>query len=122
MDPENGANVPAEPSQLFVVLNGFDEHRPEFANIIQVNHDPIHFQIAFARYLFPMGLRPDQIDDYRVKVASEGIGVDVVARLIVAPTIMKDMVAVLQSQIESYEQKFGPIPAFGGERPLDVEK
>lgn len=112
----------AQTGQVAVELVGIDEAQPEYVNIVQVNHDPFVFQMAFGRYLVPMLTRPGDSEALRERVERAGIPVEVVARLLVSPSVLVEMVNVLQDQLDAYQRQFGAIPKYwqgGGEDSSD---
>lgn len=118
---EDQQGRPPNPS-ITIDLQGLDQIDLEYVNVIQMNQDPYAFQIAFARYVQPLTMRVEDTEAFRAKVLQTGIPAQAVCCLLVAPSVLRDMVDVLQQQLTLYEQQFGPIPRYQQEQASREDK
>ena len=110
----------SEPSLLPKLL-GIDDLPVEYVNVIQANHDPYQFQVAFGQFVPPMAMNLEDQRAFADQIRREGLPVRAVCRLIIAPAHLRDMVKILEEQIETYEKRFGPIPRLDARQSQEKE-
>jgi hypothetical protein len=87
-------------------LAGLDQLAPEYVNVVHINYDPYAFHVAFARYTSPILVN----DDDRQHFQHEGWIADVQSRLVIPPNAFRDLLRVMQGQVDQFENQFGAIP------------
>ena len=86
---------------ITVDILGLEEVIPQFANIVHVNNDREVFQIVFSQLMPPMVLGPED----REELTKRGtVQAKVVARVIVTPLILEQMIDVLRTQFGVYQK------------------
>jgi hypothetical protein len=94
-----------EPREMRLHLSGDPEAPPPpplYSNYIQVTFTPEDFAMHFGWYALPPLSEPPEDDTLNV-------GVQPVARVVLPLNLMRSVIAVLERQLDAYEQSFGPI-------------
>lgn len=103
-DSDQGPSTENTERNVFQIsLRGLEECRPEYANYLNVNYDAYAFHIAFSRLVGP--IFATEAD--RQAFENSGWTADVVARLLIPPDALRNMVEFLQKQLEIYDEQYG---------------
>jgi Protein of unknown function (DUF3467) len=79
-----------------------EQPAPTYANHVQVTFTPEDFTLYFGWYAVPPLLEPPK--------TTVEVHVEPMSRVVVPLNLMPSLVALLQRQIEAYEQSFGKLP------------
>lgn len=93
----------SERNPFQISLSGLEDCRPEYANYLNVNYDAYAFHIAFSRLVGP--IFATEAD--RQSFENSGWTADVVARLLIPPDALRNMIEFLQRQLEIYDEQYG---------------
>lgn len=97
-DQPNPGGQPPQQAQVRVVVDDDIKHG-EYANFVVVSHGQHEFTLDFCQ-LLPSG-QPGQVN------------ADVVSRVRIAPTMVAQILRALNTNLSTYEEKFGPVKALG---------
>jgi hypothetical protein len=76
--------------------------RPLYSNYIQANFTPEDFTLRFGWYAIPALAEPPE--------GPLVVDVEPMARIVIPLNLMKNLIALLQRQLQAYEESFGEIP------------
>ena len=86
------------------MLTGVDNSPEYYANHVEVSHSPHEFELVFAR------LNARLSEEKRSVLSTSGrLETDTLFRLVIPPSLLIDMLYVLNTQKEKYEKNFGPL-------------
>jgi hypothetical protein len=84
-------------------VNGIEDTMPDFVNFISVNFDVYTFHLVFSLFTAPIF----QNDEDRTRFQQDGWSADVMARLLVPPAALRDMVRYIYHEMKGYDAQFG---------------
>jgi len=99
------ASEPDERQVQLRVRSSPDEPQPAplYANRMQINFTPEDFWLHFGAYSLPPMDEPPEGGFVEVSV-------EPVARVVMPVILIRNVIALLQRQLEAYERSFGPVP------------
>ncbi len=114
MSDQRSPETNQESPELQIRLEGLEEVRPEYSNLAHVTFDPDSFQMVFSRATQPITTSEQE----KVALFERGyIPAMVVARIILAPNVIRQLSDLILKQIERYDSTVAVLSADSSAAP-----